>query len=137
MTAGRDILQIREWHRLIVRRHSWILESFNLVQVSDNIVEFVKSSVTNQQIKLITCKKVWQKLISGEAFFRLIVYHLYYIRRRRENHFLFKVDLKLYGKSESEIQGLVSTVEVFSQDIGMKFSIKKCYVITMNRKKFK
>lgn len=129
MTAGRYILQIREWHRLIVRRHSWILESFNLVQVSDNIVEFVKSSMTNRQIKLITCMKVWQKLISGEAFFRLIVYHLYYIRRRREDHFLFKVDLKLYGKSESEIQGLVSTVEVFSQDIGMKFSIKKCYVI--------
>ena len=27
-------------------------------------------------------------------------------------------NLKLYGKSENEIKGLVSTVEVFSQDIG-------------------
>ena len=33
-------------------------------------------------------------------------------------------NLKLHGKYESEIKGLLSTVEVFSQDIGMKFGIK-------------
>ena len=37
-------------------------------------------------------------------------------------------NLKLYRKSKSEIKGLVSIVEVFRQDIGMKFSI-------MNREK--
>ena len=42
-------------------------------------------------------------------------------------------DLKLYGKSESEIKELLSTVEVFS----MEFSIKKCGVIIMNRGKVK
>ena len=46
-------------------------------------------------------------------------------------------DLKLYGKSENEIKGLVSTVEVFIQDIDMKFGIKKCGVIIMNRGKVK
>ena len=44
-------------------------------------------------------------------------------------------DLKLYGKSENEIKGLVSTAEVFSQDISMEFGIKKCGVIIMNRGK--
>ena len=46
-------------------------------------------------------------------------------------------DLKLYGKSENEIKGLLSTVEVFSQDIGMEFDVKKCGVIIMNRGKVK
>ena len=46
-------------------------------------------------------------------------------------------DLKLYGKSEIEIKGLVSIVEVFSHDIGMEFGIKKCGVIIMNRGKVK
>ena len=46
-------------------------------------------------------------------------------------------DLKLYGKSENEIKRLVSTVEVFSQDIGMEFGIKKCGVIITNRGKVK
>ena len=41
------------------------------------------------------------------------------------NHLLFMDDLKLYGNSENEIKGLVSTVEVFSQDIVMEFDIKK------------
>ena len=53
------------------------------------------------------------------------------------NHLLFMDDLKLYGKSENEIKGLVSTVEVFSQNIGMEFGIKKRGVIIMNRGKVK
>ena len=44
-------------------------------------------------------------------------------------------DLKLCGKNENETKGLVSTVEVFSKDIGMEFGIKKCAVIIMNRGK--
>ena len=51
------------------------------------------------------------------------------------NHLLFMEDLKLYGKSENEIKGLVSTAEVSSQ--GMEFGIKKCGVIVMNRGKVK
>ena len=34
---------------------------------------------------------------------------------------------------EYEIKGLVSTVEVFSHEIGMEFGIKKCGMINMNR----
>ena len=45
------------------------------------------------------------------------------------NHLLFMDDLKLYGKSENEIKGLVSTVEVFSQDIGMEFGIKNVVLL--------
>ena len=44
---------------------------------------------------------------------------------------------KLYGKSENEIKGLVSTVVVFSQYISMKVGIKKCGAIIMNRRKVK
>ena len=53
------------------------------------------------------------------------------------NHLPFMDNLKLYGKSENEFKGLVSTFEAFSQDIGMKFGIKKCGVIVMNREEFK
>ena len=52
---------------------------------------------------------------------------------RKINHLLFMNDLKLFGKSENEIKGYVSTVEVYSEDIGMGFGIKKCGVIIMNR----
>ena len=53
------------------------------------------------------------------------------------NYLLFMDDVKLYGKSKNEIKGLVSTAEVFSQDIGMEFSINMCGVIIINRGKVK
>ena len=51
------------------------------------------------------------------------------------NHLLFMDDFKLYRKNE--IKGLVSTVEVFSQDISTEFGIITCSVIIMNRRKVK
>ena len=46
-------------------------------------------------------------------------------------------DLELYGKSGNEIKGLVPTVDIFIQDIGMEFGTKKCGVIIMNKGKVK
>ena len=42
------------------------------------------------------------------------------------NHLLFMDDLKIYRKNELEINALVSTVELFSTDVGMEFGTKKC-----------
>ena len=87
-------------------------------------------------------------------FFTVTVYHLCYLlcmiplthvlckakakynlAGEKINHLLFMDDFKLYRKNE--IKGLVSTVEVFSQDISMEFGIKTCGVIIMNRTKVK
>ena len=46
-------------------------------------------------------------------------------------------NLKLQGKHENEIKGLVCTVGVFSQDRRMEFGIKQCCGIIMNRGKVK
>ena len=46
-------------------------------------------------------------------------------------------DLERYGKSGNEIKGLVPTVDIFIQDIGMEFGTKKCGVIIMNKGKVK
>ena len=44
-------------------------------------------------------------------------------------------DLKLFGKNEGEIESLVNTVRIFSDDIRMEFGLKKCGVILMKRGK--
>ena len=51
------------------------------------------------------------------------------------NHLLFMDDLKLFDKSKNQIDSLVQTVHIFSEDIGMQFGIKKCGVLTMERGK--
>ena len=51
------------------------------------------------------------------------------------NHLLFMDDLKLFSKSEEQIDTLVRTVYVFSTDTGMEFGMKKCGIFTMKRGK--
>ena len=53
----------------------------------------------------------------------------------RINHMFFMDDLKLFGKSERQIESLVNTVHAVSDDIGMEFGIKKCGVLIMKRGK--
>ena len=58
--------------------HSRILESLELVQVSENIPEFIKRSMTNWQTELTSCGESFAKKF-GEGFFRVIVCHLCYL----------------------------------------------------------
>ena len=51
------------------------------------------------------------------------------------NHLLFMDDLKIYGKNEREVNALVSTIELFSTDIGMEFGTKKCGTLVLKRGK--
>ena len=53
--------------------------------------------------------------------------------KRVLNHLLFMDDLKLYGKSEKELEKLLEVVKVFSEDIGMEFGLDKCAVLILKR----
>ena len=44
-------------------------------------------------------------------------------------------DSKIFAKSEREINRLVSTLQILSNDIGMEFGIKKCGVLVLKRRK--
>ena len=44
-------------------------------------------------------------------------------------------DLKLYAKSERELDSLIQNVRIFSEDVGMVFGLDKCAVLVMKRGK--
>ena len=44
-------------------------------------------------------------------------------------------DLKLFGKSDDQIDSLIQTVFTFSEDIGMEFGLKKCGVVILKKGK--
>ena len=46
-------------------------------------------------------------------------------------HLLFMDDLKLFGRSDKEIDSLVKSVQVINKDIAMEFGIKECGVVVM------
>ena len=45
-------------------------------------------------------------------------------------------DLKLYAKNDKELEGLLSTVKQFSDDIGLEFGLNKCAKVTFIEGKF-
>ena len=51
------------------------------------------------------------------------------------NHLLFINDLKLYAKTEKDLDSLVQTVRIFSDDIGIEFGIDKYAILVLKRGK--
>ena len=55
--------------------------------------------------------------------------------RAKLNHLLFIDDLKIYGKDKDQLDSLVQTVRIFSNDIAMTFGIEQCAMVEMKRGK--
>ena len=51
------------------------------------------------------------------------------------NNFLFIEDLKLYAKNERELDSLIQTVKIFSDDVGIVFSMDKCAMLVLKKRK--
>ena len=51
------------------------------------------------------------------------------------NHLLFMDDLKLFGKSEDQIDSLIQTMFIFNENIGMEFGLTKCGVVILQKGK--
>ena len=47
------------------------------------------------------------------------------------NHLIYTDDIKLFAKSAIELETLIHAVRIYSQDIGMEFSIEKCAMLVM------
>ena len=54
---------------------------------------------------------------------------------KKINHLLLMDDLTLFAENEDQIDRLVNTVRIFSQDIKMEFGLPKCGVLIMKRGK--
>ncbi|KAJ7325202.1 hypothetical protein JRQ81_018222, partial [Phrynocephalus forsythii] len=44
-------------------------------------------------------------------------------------------DLKLYGKSETEIHSLTNTTQIFSTDVSIEFGLNKCATVALRKGK--
>ena len=53
--------------------------------------------------------------------------------RKKINHSMYMDDIKLFAKNKKELEILIHTVRIYSQDIGMEFDIEKCALLVMKR----
>jgi hypothetical protein len=137
--------------------HSWIMECLKMFGCASNITKFIGRSMEMWKTELISngeklgCVGIRRGIFQGDSLspllFVLCLIPLTLILREAEmgyimkdkktkiNHLLYMDDLKVYGKSEVQMGSLVSSIHMFSEDIGMEFGVKKCGVLVMRRGK--
>ena len=137
--------------------HSWIIECLNMIGVADNLKELIRRSMPRWKTILTAGKQelgevsIQRGIFQGDCLspllFVICLLPMSMILRKckagyqlergktKINHLLFMDDLKLFAKDENEIDSLVRTVNVFSEDIGMMFGVQKCGVVVMKRGK--
>ena len=136
--------------------HTWLLEATKMVGIADNILSLLECSMPQWKTQL-TCNgdmlgevKIKRGIFQGDSFspllFIIVLIPLSLILNETQigyniaghdkiNHLLFMDDLKLYAKNEAELDSLIQTVRIVSDDIGMEFGLEKCAVLILKRGK--
>ena len=137
--------------------HSWISECLEMFGIANNVQDFLNNSMKSWKLELNASGKtlgevdIRRGIFQGDSlspllFVLCMVPLTWFLRRAKAgyewdskgfklNHLLFMDDLKLFAKSKNQIDSLVLTVNIFSEDNGMQFGIKKCGVLTIERGK--
>ena len=136
--------------------HLWIIECLDLLRVAENIKSLLVNSMEKWKVMLCSGNSELGEVEIERGIFQedslsplvfvlpLIPLSLILIKaeaafefsenKEKINHLLFMDDLKLYSQSEKRLDSLVQAVQVFSEDIRMKFPIEKCPVSNAERK---
>ena len=137
--------------------HSWILACLRMFKLADNVFNLIENSMSSWTVDLTSGGemlgqvKIKRGIFQGDSLSPILfvltmiplsivlnnlkVGYLLGRNRGKLNHLLFMDDLKLYGKSMSELDSLVEATRIYSQDIGMEFGISKCAMLEMKRGK--
>ena len=135
--------------------HSWILECFEVVGAAANIIALIRNSMvqwktvlTSNGIKLedVSIKRgIFQRTSLLPLLFVVIKIPLSITLRDMKagcimkknrtpiSHLLFMDDLKLCGSNKNQLDSLIQTMRIFSEDIHMKFGLDKCAILEMKR----
>ena len=137
--------------------HSWIKECMELMGIAENVRELLVKSMKQWKLSLTSNGselgdvKVNRGIFQGDSLspllFVLCMIPISLVLRKVKagyewgkkelslNHLLFMDDLKLYGKSEKQIDSLARTVHILNIDMGMEFGIRKCGLLILKRGK--
>ena len=135
--------------------HSWILKSMEMLGVSENVSGLISKSMNNRNTELTEgCQslrnvKIRWGIFQGDGLPPLFVLAMisltlllgktkmsYQLKKGdRINHLLFMDDLKLFLKTQDQLERLINTERIFSYEIKMEFGLSNCAVLIMKRGK--
>ena len=129
--------------------HSWIIKAMQIYKVSPDLIKYIKHSMSTWQTTMIlnfssgSTKtnpiRIKNGIFKGDTLSPLLfclslapLSNLlnntklgYAINKERISHLFYMDDLKLYSKNDNQLEGLLNTVKIFSDDIKMQFGLNK------------
>ena len=138
--------------------HSWIMETMRMVGVAEGVRNMLRSSMKRWKTTLesagqsLATVEIQRGIFQGDSLSPLLFvvsliplsvllrearqgYELGRCQSGKINHLLYMDDLKLFGKTKSDLESLVQTVRIYTEDIRMRFGLQKCATLTMKRGK--
>ena len=132
---------------------SWIINCLKMYKISHETINFIEKTMKNWRVELtaggkgLAETKIQRGIFQGDALSPLLfiiammpLNHKlkkctagYKLNRSQEkvNHQMYMDDIKLFAKNEKELETLIQTIRIYSQDIGMEFGIEKCALLVM------
>ena len=133
--------------------HSWIINSLKMYKISHGIMNFIEKTMKTWGVELtaggriLAEAKIQRGIFQGDALspilFIIATMRLEHILRKctagyklsrsheKINPLMYMDDIKLFAKKEKELQTLLHAVRIYSQNIGMEFSIEKSAMLVM------
>ena len=138
--------------------HTWIMETLRMMGVAEGARKMLRSSMTRWKTTLesagqnLATVDIKRGIFQGDSLSPLLFvvcliplsvllreakqgYSLTRCESGKINHLLYMDDLKLFGKSKNDLESLVQTVRIYTEDIRMKFGLQKCATLVMKRGK--
>ena len=124
-----------------------------MYKISDEVVNFIEKTMKTLRVELTAGEKslaeakILRIIFQGDALSLLLSIYammpLNQILRKctagnkltksqeKIHHLMYMDDIKLFAKNEKELETLIHTVRIYSQDIGKEFGIEKCAMLIM------
>ena len=137
--------------------HSWLIECLEIYGAEENTIKFLKNTMAHWKTILTSSGtrlaevNIRRGIFQGDALspllFIIAMIPMTKVLQRMQagyqlkkggskiNHLMFMDDIKLFGRGINEIDTLVQTVRIVSNDIRMEFGIEKCALINIQRGK--
>ena len=135
---------------------SCLRDYLRMYKISNKVIKFITETIKKWKVKLTAggTSSAGVKILSGifqgyapsPLLFVIAMKPLYNIHRKftggyrfaklqgRINYLMYMDNIKLFTKYEKELEILIQTVRIYSQDIVVEFHIKKLLIIRMKKK---
>ena len=132
---------------------SWIINCLKMYKISHETINFIEKNMKNWRVELtaggkrLAETKIQRGIFQGDALspllFLIVMMPLNHILRKctagyklsrsqeKVKYLMYMEDIILFTKKEKELETLIHTIRIYSQDIGMEFCIEKCALLVI------